>query len=142
MMGSSERVTAVQSVWRFVVFWRYLLLACVVLVGTGRYLFVMAPHSVNAPVTQSSEESAEQSSSLRDKYKSIERGMDESEVLEILGPPQNEVEIDATKVSVWQDRQDAIAVYYFFHKKTGTVSDKRLRAMRPTLDSQGRPLPR
>jgi hypothetical protein len=90
---------------RFVFFWRFLLLACLVLAAAGDYLFVRPLRSTVAP--------APQPSLLRVKFKEIEEGMTESEIVGILGPPHKSTEIDAIKGLCWREGQDTVVI--FFH---------------------------
>ena len=107
-----------KSLWRFIISCRYLLLACLVLAVAGEYLFVVLPHSADAPMPQSSDAPAVQPSSLRDKFEKIEEGMTESQVLELLGSPQSTEEIDVmnTKILTWQEGQDTIRIWFFWGK--------------------------
>ena len=107
-----------KSVWRFIVFWRYLLLACLVLVCAGDYLFVGLPHAT-VP-------SAPQPSSLRGKYGKIEKEMTESQVMEILGPPQwkEESAVMDWKMMEWYEGQDCIHIFFFWGD-TGIVWQKQ-----------------
>jgi hypothetical protein len=107
-----------KSVRRFIIFWRYLLLACLVLVCAGDYLFVGLPHAT-VP-------SAPQPSSLRGKYDKIEQGMTESQVMEILGPPQwkEESTVMDCKQMTWYEGQDGIYIFFMWGE-TGIVMTKR-----------------
>ncbi|HTU21080.1 MAG TPA: hypothetical protein VMG10_23710 [Gemmataceae bacterium] len=108
-----------KSVWRFVVFWRYLLLACLVLVGAGEYLLIGLPRSIVA--------TAPQPSSLRGKYDRIEKETTEAEVMEILGPPQYKEEsmVMDFKMMDWVEGQDCIHIFFLWGD-TGRVLQKQL----------------
>jgi hypothetical protein len=129
-----------KRVWRFFVFWRYLLLACLVLAVAGDYLFVGLPHSADAPVPQSSDAPAAQTSSLRDKFEKIEVGMTESQVLELLGSPQRGVvdELMDTKVLTWQEGQDTIRIWVFWGKPD-IVLNKDFFSRQEPLTYRGKP---
>jgi hypothetical protein len=97
-----------KGVWRFIVSCRYLLLACLVLAAAGNYLFSgrRRPGDALAP----------QPSSLRVNYEKVQGGMTESEVLEVLGPPQRRregrIEGLDLKALTWEEGQDALVVSF------------------------------
>ena len=79
--------------WQFVLNWRYLLLAMVVLLGEALYLFVYLPRScLDSPAGQDP-------ITFRDSYQRIVGGMTEEQVKDILGPPNFTSEMDAS--SIW-----------------------------------------
>jgi hypothetical protein len=116
-----------KNIWRFIVFWRFLLLACLVLVGAGYYLWFGLP-DLSFP-------SPPQPSSLPGKYEKIERGMTESQVIEILGPPQSRVEDTMTDLKwlTWTEGQDVIVVRFIWTDRATVIDKKfRTRSAQPT----------
>jgi hypothetical protein len=99
------------NIWRFIIFWRYLLLACLVLVAAGEYLRFGLAKSIAPGVPQRS--------SLRGKHEKIEQWMTEAQVMEILGTPQSRIEeanLDM-KIMKWAEGQDEIVIIFLWTDK-------------------------
>jgi hypothetical protein len=107
------------NIWRFIIFWRYLLLACLVLVAAGQYLCVGLPKFTLPAILHPS--------SLPGKYEKIEEGMTEGQVMEILGTPQYRSEIAPMDMIImkWTEARDEI-VLIFHWTDIGRVYQKGL----------------
>jgi len=107
-----------KRVWRLIVFWRYLLLACLMLSCAGDYLFLGMPHATVSSLPQPS--------SLRGKYDKIEQGMTESQVMDILGPPQwkEESTVMDHKRMYWYEGQGGIYIFFLWGE-TAIVAQKQ-----------------
>ena len=106
------------NIWRFIIFWRYLLLACLVLVAAGEYLRFGLAKSIAPGVPQRS--------SLPGKYEEIEQGMTEVQVMEILGMPEYRSEEGPMDIIMkWTEAQDEIIIIFSW-TDTGKVFQKRL----------------
>jgi hypothetical protein len=127
-----RRVT-MRRVGRFILSCRYLLLASLALAIAGEYLFVGLPSSADPSLPQAGDVAIERPSPLRDRFEKVEEGMTESQVLEILGPPQERKEIDVlwTKVLVWQESQDSIRIWFYWGE-TGGVFKRFFRSQEQT----------
>jgi hypothetical protein len=114
----SERTT-VKSIWRFILFHRWLVLDWLLIITAVRYLYVALPKS---PVP-----AAPQRPSLAAKFQKIENGMIEEEVVQILGTPQIRREYITMDLLVmeWTDEQDRIVIIFLW-SDTGTVLQKQL----------------
>jgi hypothetical protein len=102
-------------VWRFIVSWRYLLLICIVLIGAGEYLMVGIPHVALTSATRSS--------SFPIQYEKIEQGMTQSQIVEILGPPQyrDEQVLQDLKTLEWSDDQQVLIIYFLWGNPTSVI---------------------
>jgi outer membrane protein assembly factor BamE (lipoprotein component of BamABCDE complex) len=110
-----------KALWRFIVFWRYLLLACLVLAISGFAYWLSWPHSA----TSFKPTSHQQPIFLWDKYSLIESKMTTTQVEEILGPPRSKERNLHLDVWVWvDDRRDYFAVFFL---EDGRVMSKAFR---------------
>src|SRR5579871_3535134 len=114
-----------RSVLRFILFWRYLLLVCLVLAFAIDYLFTGSLQRLFTQTPQAAVSSAAQPS-MREKYDRIEFMMTEAQVEEILGPPQSKVEVEQMdfKIMSWREGEDAISIYFIW-TETGKALNKK-----------------
>lgn len=121
-----------RRVGRFILSCRYMFLACLVLAIAGEYLFVGLPNSADPSIPLVSDVATEPPLPLRDRFEKVEVWMTESQVLELLGPPQEKQEIDVmwTKVLDWQEGQDSIRIWFYWGE-TGHVLKKEFVRVKP-----------
>jgi hypothetical protein len=93
-------------VWKTLIHWRYLLLACLVLVGA--IFIIYQPTLFDQPPSIGPEPEV-----LRDNYQRIKGGMTEEQVKDILGPPDSTTAVDASSFWFWRDKQkNGYAVWF------------------------------
>jgi hypothetical protein len=118
---------------QFVVNWRYLLLACVVLLGAVAYLFLYLPRAYFDSLP------GQDPVAFRDHYQRIEGGMTEEQVMDLLGPPDDKAEMDVSSWWFWQDkRKNGCAVWFL----GDTVCSKKFWAKGESAASEWEDLPR
>jgi hypothetical protein len=102
-----------------------LLLACLVLAIAGEYLFVGLRNPADPSMPRAGDEAVERPPPLRDRFEKVEVGMTESQVLELLGPPEERQEIDVMNVKLldWQEGQESIRICFYWGE-TGRVFKK------------------
>jgi hypothetical protein len=106
----------VGKAWRFIISCRYLLMACLVLAATWGYLFIPRPDVQHGrPVP------AQAPPPLRQRYAELIEceklkgdvlGLTESEVVQILGLPQQTVPLFDYEAWIWRDGQESVTIFW------------------------------
>jgi hypothetical protein len=95
-----------RGIWRFIVLWRYLLAALLVLAAACGYVFIPQPEHVPSQADQ-----PQPLSPLWEKYQGIESGMTGPQVERVLGPPQEvEVLFSHSELWIWRDGRETVTL--------------------------------